>query len=159
MFGWILKGVGLAKTGWALFAPYRMIAMAVALGGVLITALVFYGNCRANAVALEAAYLDVKELKLDLAAARVELQVRNDRIADINKRHLQELAAAKEVLAQAVEVGQQLREERDNALEDLGVARFELLEAIRDDEEMADWVDWDVPVSAWGLLRAAAEGS
>jgi hypothetical protein len=42
--------------------------------------------------------------------------------------------------------------------EELGVARFETIEAIRDDEDFADWVDWNVPGVAWGLLHTADEG-
>lgn len=148
----------LLRAGWAMFAPYRFWALAIAAAGVLTTVLVFYGNCRANAVALDGAYQQIQELRIDLNSARAELQARNKRISDMNKQRLEELQQAEEILRDSLTAAKILREERDAAKLELEETRFELLETIRDDEDFADWVDWDVPVAAWGLLQSAVEG-
>jgi biopolymer transport protein ExbB/TolQ len=141
-----------------MLAPYRT-WLFVGVGTAIVIAIaLFYGSCRANAVALEDAENQIKDLRNDLSAARIELSARNDRIRDMNARHLEELRDAKELLNQSLAMAQVIRSERDKIREQLEVTQFELLEAIRDDEEMADWVDWPVPSSAWGLLRDAAQG-
>lgn len=149
----------LIKGAWTVFAPYRFWALAIAAAGVLTTVLVFYGNCRANAVALESANTTIKELRLDLSAARVELEARNERIRVMNKRQMDELQKARDLLDESLAVANRLRSEREDLKLQLEENRFELLEAVRDDEDMADWVDYDVPAVAWGLLQQAAQAT
>jgi len=139
--------------------PYRLWVSAALIIGAITTVAIFYGNCRANATALEGAYAEIAGLRTDLQMARIELDARNDRIKSLNDRHRTELKNARNLLQQSLVMAQNIREERDEIREDLKISQFELLEAIRDDENMADWVDWPVPSSAWGLLRNAAEGT
>jgi hypothetical protein len=140
-------------------APYRFWINAGLIISAIAAVAIFYGNCRANATALEGAYTEIAGLRTDLQLARIELDARNDRIKSINARHRTELQNARDLLQQSLVMAQSIRAERDEIREDLKVSQFELLEAIRDDEIMADWVDWPVPSSAWGLLRNAAEGT
>jgi hypothetical protein len=156
MFGWILKGAGLLKNGWGLLASYRLWVGLAAAGIVLITLLVFYGNCRANAVALESANKLIDDLQIDLKDARVELIARNGRIRSLNTQRLDELAAAEALLRESVRIARQLQAERDEARIDLEVTRFELLEAIQKDEDFNDWANEPVPVTGWSLLQQAA---
>jgi hypothetical protein len=140
------------------FMPYKSwIMTGLIVAGVSLAA-IFYGNCRSNAAHLENAYAQVKSLRTDLQLARIGLDVRNDRIKSINARHKAELQNARDLLQQSLAMAAAIRAERDEIREDLKISQFELLEAIRDDEIMADWVDWPVPSSAWSLLRNAAEG-
>lgn len=148
----------LALAGKAL-APYRFWINASFIIAAITTVALFYGNCRANAEALDGAYTEIEGLHVDLQMARVELDARNQRIKDMNARHIKELQNARDLLEQSLAMAQVIRAERDEIREDLKVSQFELLEAIRDDEDMADWVDWNVPSSAWSLLRDAAEGT
>jgi hypothetical protein len=140
------------------FARWRAWLIGGVVVSALITVFVFYGNCRQNAEALANAEVLIADLRFDLQAARVELDARNQRIKSMNERQLAELAQARDLLNQALVMSQVLRVERDKVKEELEVTKFELLETIRDDEEFADWVDWDVPTAAWGLLLNAAEG-
>lgn len=142
-----------------LLGPYRVWISAGLITLVIATAAIFYGNCRANATALEGANGIIQDLRLDLSAAHVELSARNERIQSMNDAHLIELAAARDLLQKSLMMSEAIRQERDLIREDLKVTQYELLEAIKDDEEMADWVDWTVPSSAWGLLRDAVEGT
>lgn len=144
-------------TIWGTLVRYRAIIWVAALVIALGTVFVFYGNCRANSVALAEANLTVDRLTTEISILREELAARNLRIRLMNEQRLQELDKAEKLLAEAVAVGIALRNERDQMFEELEVTKFELLEAIRDDEEMADWVDDVVPSSAWRLLQQASD--
>lgn len=95
---------------------------------------------------------------IDIEHLRIELAKRDERLAKQREVRLAELEDARVRLAEAHELIDELREEQERVQAELEVTRFQTLEAIRDDEDFADWVDYGVPTTAWSLLRQAAEG-
>jgi len=83
----------------------------------------------------------------------------NQRIKKNNERELQALAEAAEKIKTAQDIAAVIVQEREQAKEELAVARFRLLENIRDDEDMADWANYDVPSDAWDRLWDIIQGS
>ena len=158
MMSWIGRGFGLLKLGWGMFAPYRLWAGLAAAGVVLTTILVFYGSCKACKAEQPLLEQSIAQCEVDISALRVELGKRNERIATMNARLREQILESEMKLNAALAAAEALRADRDSIQEDLEVTRFELLEAIRDDEEVADWVDGVVPVGSWRLLQQAAEG-
>lgn len=157
MIGWIGRGLGLLKLGWGMFAPYRLWAGLAVVGVALTTILVFYGSCKSCKA--EQPFLEdhIAQCIVAKSALRVELGKRNERIENMNARRREEILEAEVKLNEALAAAEALRVERDSVKEDLEVTRFELLEAIRDDEEVADWVDGVVPSGSWRLLQQAAD--
>lgn len=100
----------------------------------------------------------IKGQFIDIQALRIQIQKRDVRLMREREVKLAELEQARVRLAVAIELINELRADQERVQEELEVTRFETLEAIRDDEEMADWVDHTVPGVAWSLLRQAAEG-
>lgn len=98
------------------------------------------------------------QLTADYTACQSAVASLNDRIAANNRRQQEALAAAAARVKHAEDLARLAAAERDVISEELQVTRFEVLEAIRDDEDMADWVDWSVPAVAWDRLRDAEEG-
>ena len=151
--------LGILKMAWGIVASYRIWIMLAAAVGVLTTVLVFYGNCRANVVALEAAQTEIADLKADFAASENALKYQNERIRLDNEHKLRALAEANQQLNKARAAAILLQLERDKAKLELEEAQFALLEAIRDDEDFADWANGPVPIDTWSLLRTASEGT
>ena len=150
---------GILKMAWGIVASYRIWIMLAAAVGVLTTVLVFYGNCRANAVALEAAQAAITDLKADYEASENARKYQNARIQKDNEQKLVALQQANQQLNEARAAAVLLRLERDKVKLELEEAQFALLEAIRDDENFSDWANELVPVDTWSLLRAASEGT
>jgi hypothetical protein len=151
--------LGTLRMIWGIVASYRIWIMLAAAGGVLISVLVFYGNCRANAVALEAAQAEIVDLKTDYAASENARKYQNARIQKDNEQKLAALRRANQQLNEARAAAALLQVERDKAKLDLEEAQFALLEALKDDEDFADWANEPVPLDTWGLLRTASEGT
>jgi membrane protein involved in colicin uptake len=95
---------------------------------------------------------------IDIEHLRIEIAKRDERLAKQREVKLAELEDARVRLEAAYELIDELRTEQERVQKQLEVTRFQTLEAIRDDEDFADWVDGTVPPVAWGLLRQAAEG-
>lgn len=140
-------------------SAYKLIIGIVAAAGMVITILTYvhnYGQMKAQIVDFERTVQQCHALQ---EACLRGVESRNQRIAEINMLMEKELAEANARIAAANEAAAELRADRDRITEELAVTRFELLEAIRDDEDFADWVDTDVPVAAWSLLQQAREGN
>jgi len=105
---------------------------------------------------LSAAKVRIEAMESELVNRHASIVNLNKRISDSNARQLEALEQAAIRIKAAEDAAEVVRIERDVIAEDLEVTRFEILEAIRDDEDMADWVDWDVPVIAWQRLRDTA---
>lgn len=151
--------LGTLKLVWDIVASYRIWIMLAAASGVLITVLAFYGNCRANAVALEAAKAEIVDLKADYAASENARKYQNARIQKDNEQKLEALRRTNQQLNEARAAATALRIERDKTKLELEEAQFALLEALKNDEDFADWANDSVPLDTWGLLRAASEGT
>lgn len=140
-------------------SAYKLVIGLIAAGGIFITGLTYvhnYGQMKARIVDLERT---VQQCQVLQGACLRGVDARNQRIDEINILMEKELAEANARIAAANEAAAELRADRDRITEELAVTRFELLEAIRDDEDFADWVDTDVPVAAWSLLQQAREGN
>lgn len=157
MLSWIGRGFGLLKLGWGMFAPYRIWAGLAAVGVVLATVLAFYGSCKACKAREPGYEMQIAQCQTNVQFYKTELIKRNERIANMNARILEQALEAEMQLKEALEVAKILRQERDTVNEELEITRFELLEAIRDDEEVADWVNDIVPSGSWRLLQQAAD--
>ena len=151
--------LGLLQVGWGFVKTYRIWITAIALVSFMTSVFVFYGNCKENKVKLDYAEVQIEQLQLDLTAARKELQLRNSRIQKMNEDRVKERMEAEAALDTALKSAKKLQIERDAARKELEQTRFELVEAIQNDEELADWVNEPVPASAWSLLQSAAQGS
>lgn len=132
------------------------------IGGAVLTLattlFVYVGNHSAMKVEIVNLKNQAVEKDFHIEALERELANRNVRLAKERERRVAEALAAELRLEAAKAAAEDLRAEAERVREELAVTRFETLEAIRDDEDMADWVDGTVPPAAWGLLRAAAEG-
>ena len=151
--------LGALKIGLNFIGQYRIWFLIGAAVTGLTSILFFYGNARANAVELIAANELIRSLQYELSTARIELNARNQRIRDLNIRQLEELRRARDMLRESLRLADRLNAEKKELKLQLEENRFELLETIRDDEEMADWVDYSVPTAAWGLLQQASQGT
>ena len=156
MIAAILTGIKVIKGFAKAWKVYIIIA---ALAGVLFTAWNYVDNHGAMKAELSANDVTIDELLLDVELLHAQIDTRNATIQSMNARRLEELAAAKIRLQLARDMVQDLQSQNENILEELKVTQFETLDAIRDDEDFADWVDWTVPSSGWSLLRKASEGS
>jgi hypothetical protein len=100
----------------------------------------------------------ISELTVDVATLRVEIRKRDERIENMNAKWRQKVTEERIRVETARQAVIDLQVENTRLQEELGVTRFETLEAIRDDEDFADWVDWTVPSAGWRLLQQASEG-
>ncbi len=151
--------LGIYKMVSGFIGAYKWIMAAVAIAGLVTTVFVYIGNhgeMKAALVAQNADLMVCADTNVQFAG---EIGSLNMRIRESNDRRRVEIAAAQEILEMAASVVAKVRKENAELKLDLGVTRFETLEAIRDDENFADWVDWNVPAAGWRLLRDAAEGS
>jgi tRNA isopentenyl-2-thiomethyl-A-37 hydroxylase MiaE len=93
-----------------------------------------------------------------IEALREELAKRDARLLKIREEKLAEATRARVRLAEANILIGDLQAEQARIQAKLEVTRSETLEAIKNDEDMANWVTIPVPAVAWSLLRNAAEG-
>ena len=97
------------------------------------------------------------------ASAAIEQQERITRLTNRAEARNKEVelmvAEQKEKIAESKLIAANNAMYATQANADLAQARFEIIERIQNgDEELADWVDWDVPLSSIELLRNAKEG-
>jgi hypothetical protein len=155
MIGSILTGIKVVR-GFA--KAWKMYLIIAAVAGVLITAWNYIGNhseMKAQLVANEAL---ITELYSDLEQTNMQVFARDDRIRGMNAKRMEEVAAEKIRLQIARDMVLGLQVRNESILEELKVTQFKTLEAIRDDEDFADWVDYTVPSAAWRLLDQATQG-
>ena len=145
------------KLVWGGVSVYRTWIMLAAAGGVLVSVLVFYGNCRSNATALRASQTELTDLRADLTAARNALSYQNERIRRDNERKLVELAAANRRANEAQAAVVLLRIERDKLGTELEITRSKLSETVENDKEFAIWASTPAPPDTWSLLQSASK--
>lgn len=137
---------------------WRIYIASAAILATAITVVNYIGNHGEMKAQLAAGKDVIANQVIDIKALRLEILKRDERLAAQRATKLAELESARLRLAEANELIDELRADQERMREELEVTRFETLEAIRDDEEFADWVDGTVPPIAWSLLRDAAEG-
>jgi len=148
--------IAIWKTVSGFVKTYKIIMGIVAAAGIAISVFNYIDNHGEMKAQAESDTQMIAQLVLNVEALQAQVNGRDARIKRMNAERLEEIAVDKARLKEAEEQANVVREENAELLIDLGVTRFELLEAIRDDEVFADWVDGTVPVAGWDLLRNAA---
>jgi len=141
-------------------STHRLWFYGAVLVGFLGTAIFYinsYSSMKTRLPLLEAAYDQCQDTVESKTAKITSL---NNRIKEINKQKLKEIAEAKARIKAAREAADVVRAERDIITEQLAIARFGIIEAFND-ETFADWVDacGDVHLTVWEQLHDTAEGS
>jgi hypothetical protein len=139
------------------FSAYKWIIGSVAVTGFATALFVYIDNHGEMKATIQAQDQRIAQLIADNRDLDLALMKRNVVIEQLSLLQNQLIVEAKARIAAAKKEVVELRKDRDLLTEELGIARFEILEAIRDDENFADWVDADVPPAGWSLLRSAAD--
>jgi hypothetical protein len=156
MIGAIISGFKLVS-GFA--KAYKWIIACGAVASFALTAFIYVGSHAKMKVLIPLLKDQVEQCQNTNVAFADEIANLNLRINAYNMLRREEIAAAKIVVLKAARIVGEVNAENEQLKLDLGVTRFETLEAIRDDETFADWVDWTVPSAGWRLLRDSAEGN
>lgn len=129
---------------------------AVAAAGLLVS------NTIENHGEMKATIKHLKTLnqyhELDVAVYQQQLSLKNAQLQRMNQQVLAEAAEARRILATADRLVEEFQEEVEDVQVHRRTTRDNTLEAIQNDESMADWADNPVPAVAWSLLQQAAEG-
>ncbi|MBW2647544.1 MAG: hypothetical protein JRE23_15495 [Deltaproteobacteria bacterium] len=162
MIGSIFAGIKAIKGGISVvkgFAKaWKMYLLIAAVVSVLVTAWVYVGNHSKMKAELVANDALITQLYSDLEHVNLQVFARDDRIRSMNNQRMEEVEAARARLQMARDMVLGLQLQNENILEELKFTQFKTLEAIRDDEDFADWVDYPVPSAAWRLLDQATQG-
>lgn len=145
--------LGIVSTLLGFTKAHKVMLHVVAIGSLLSLVIFYAVYAGALKDSVRAKDDQIALLRVTVTEQEAELQRRNARIVKANREKMQAVTKKEEELIAARILSRQLMNERDKVTEELAVARFEILEAIRDDEDMADWVDWTVPSAAWRLLE------
>jgi low affinity Fe/Cu permease len=101
---------------------------------------------------------DLEACDVDYAGLDEQLMTQNQRIADMNSKRLDEIAASNMAIRHMNDVVSAHREENQKLRDVLDTVRKDTREAMNNDEDFADWADDLMPADGWRLLRNAAEG-
>ncbi len=155
MLAWILKKVGGKALG-AVFSPFKMYAIAIALAAVVGT--VGYYIYTAEKAKGQVAVLEVRNSTLRIAVRKAEATVKHldGRMAAHNAQKLADMAIANEQIKAAEQAVEAIQAEHAKITEQFEVSRFNLVEVIRDDEEFADIADISIPGSVWDRVYDSA---
>lgn len=129
--------------------PYKYAIIAVALVGVLSTV---YMHIRNDGI--RDTQLAVYEQSNAAQARRITRM--NGRFTRQNEAKLAEIAKAEEKMKAAQAAARDVEAKNTEMEIDIGVLRFENLEAMQNDEEYADWAYGTVHPTAWLMLGKAA---
>ena len=141
-----------------LYKSYKWIMFAGAVASVVIPGFLYIQSHGKMKILVPALKSQVEECQDTNVAFVDEIMDLNIRIRAANAQRRQDIINAMQIIEATQEAAIVLLEENELLKLELSATRFETLEAIRDDEDFADWVDWDVPPAGWRLLRDAAEG-
>jgi len=155
MFLTLLKLVGKAS---GFFAPFKMYLIGGALLSAAITVFVHFNNDGNRKAELAAALASLETLEEDALFAKEENDNLTERLKDQREEKLREVAAANEQTRIAKETAASVKDEKDKITEELAVANFTILEAIRDDEDYADWAYYPAHITVWSQLYNADQG-
>lgn len=147
----VIKAVG------GFISVYKIWIYAGLLGTALITTFNYIDNHGEMKATVEMQEQALEVANLEIASLITTIKARDATITRMNLANVHQAEQEQKRLETAKTIIQTLRTQRDILTEELSVSRFELLEAIENDEEFADWVDGDVPISGWRLLREAAD--
>lgn len=137
---------------------YRWIMMIGAVASVALPIFLYIGNHGKMKALVPALKAQVEQCQDTNVSFVDEIGNLNLRIQASNAKRRQEIIQAMQIIEATQFAAIELLDENEQLKLELSETRFETLEAIRDDEDFADWVDWTVPPTGWRLLRDAAEG-
>lgn len=147
------------RSGWRWTAKYRVYLLIGALAGAGLYILSYVTDHAEMKIQISAKTQELERLKdRDMQLMKI-IEQRDQQIIRMNERRMQELAEMRMRLADARMEATEARATRDRITEELAMTRFQTLEAMRDDEEFADWISEPVPATGWMLLREASEGN
>jgi hypothetical protein len=158
MLGWILKKVGGKAIG-SVLAPFKMYLIAAAIAAV-VGAVGYYvftaERAKGRVLLLES---KISQYVTANAIAESEINNLNNRITAHNEQKLKDIDRAEAKLKTAQTEAKELKAEKEVISEQLAVATFTITEAIRDDEEYADWAYYPTHITVWDQLYAADQGT
>ncbi len=141
-----------------MFRMYFIIAGILAVMAFLVGIKVHFDNDAERKVELS----DALGLVVILEEANSQAENSNAVLTERVKGHNAEKLATKLAADQEIEASNKLvaevKLERTIIKEQLEVANFTILEAIRDDEDYEDWAYGDTHITVWDQLRDAAKG-
>ena len=140
--------LAMIKLGMGLFKTYKYAIIAVALVGVLSTVYVHIRNDGIRDTQI-AAY------ELSDAVKSRKIGTMNARFIEQNKEKLAALAESKKKIKAAQAAAKDIEAQNAEMELDIGVLRFEILEAMQNDEEYTDWAYGVVLSDTWLMLGAA----
>ena len=148
---------GLRTIG-AFVSAFRIYFIAAAVVTAGVTAFNYIDNHGEMKATLTSNKVTIQKLELNVDTLNDEIKARNAQIARMNERRTQEIMEAQARLDKARQTVKDLRERTKAIQAELGNIRLETLEAIRDDEEFANWANAAVPSTGWRLLQQAGGG-
>ena len=90
--------------------------------------------------------------------AKIEIDHLNSRLRAVNKQKLADIARAAARVKAAHAATETVKAQKVVIAEELAMAKFSILEAIRDDEDYADWAFYPAHPSIWLQISAADSG-
>lgn len=142
-----------------LYKSYKWVALGITIVSTSATIFFYVSNHGKMKVQIPVLKEKVELCQETNIAFVSEIMDLNIRIRESNARQRQKIIQAMQIIEATQEAAIVLLEENELLKMELSITRFNTLEAIRDDEDFADWADWTVPPAGWSLLRAAADGS
>jgi hypothetical protein len=149
---------GILKVVLGFFSMYRLVIFGTVLAGGLVWLTThFYLDGKRKAL------VEDQEQQLEVAVMVVHglkdnIKILNIRIEEANAEKIRVMVRERILVVKAHKKAEAVSAENELIKAELEMSRFNTIEAIRDDEDFADWVDWNVPLAGWSLLRDAAEG-
>jgi hypothetical protein len=152
----VLTGYKVVK---GFMTAWKFYLIAAAVLSAAATVFLYVSNHEKMKATIPVMEAQVASCEVTTNALRAHVVTQNERIAGYNVQRKQDFLEAM-ARAEAMKIQMnELRKANELLREELSGILFRNVEAIQDDEDFADWVDGDVPSTAWSLLREAAEGS
>jgi O-succinylbenzoate synthase len=142
-----------------LYKTYKWVAMAASIAAVIIPGFLYiqgHGKMKVLVPVLKEQVAQCQDTNVAFIGEIADLNIR---IRASNAAQRAKIIQAMQIIEATQKAAIVLLEENEQLKEELKKTRFDTIEAIRDDEDFADWVDGTVPPIGWKLLRDAAEGS
>lgn len=133
------------------------------IGGAVLTTLlsiaVHFNNDGNRKADLATALTSLETLEKDALFAKDENDNLTNRLKTQREEKLEEVARANERTKNAQKMAALVKIEKEAIAEELAMINFSILEAIRDDEDYADWAYYPTHITVWGQLRNADQGT
>lgn len=140
------------------FAPFKMWIIGGAILSAVVTVFVHFNNDGNRKADLAAALTALETLEKDAIFAKEANDNLTLRLKAQREDKLAAIAAADERTKIAKESAAAVKAEKEVIVEELAVANFNILEAIRDDEDYADWAYYPAHTTIWNQLYTADQG-